>query len=118
MNCSNLRLYNYTIKKTIVMVLNQLLRTRNTTARATHIKLINENTKIPFDAAPGDGVALGDWLLTARMMVWLTVGSRPVRENRVSHWKLAGDRKPSTSVAFPSKVTVYSGDKSKSRELI
>lgn len=86
--------------------------------RVAHIKLINENTEILSEGDPAVAVAFGDWPLTMRLMVCLTVGSRPVRENRVSHRKLLEDLKPSTSVAFPSKITVYRGEWTKRRELM
>jgi hypothetical protein len=117
MNCPHLRLYSCTINN-VVTVLDQLPRTPVTPqSRATHMKLINEKSKTSSGKV-GGRVAFGYWLLIARAMVWLTVGSRPVRENSISQRNMLEGLKPSTSVVFPSRVTVYSGERLKSRELM
>jgi len=62
-------------------------------------------------------VPIWRFALDGKPNVMVYVGSRPVFENRVPQMKDLEALTPSTSVAFPSSVTVYIGDKSNKREL-
>ena len=68
--------------------------------------------------AAGPGGVLGDIPLIDSVMVCSMVGSRPVRANRASQTKGVEFRYPSMSMAVPSSVTVYRGERIERRELM